>query len=486
MRDESRAVWVADTASDRDLAHAPSLQRGPTRAVLCAPIRSAGVLIGALYASGPTFDAQALELLSLYAGQAVSLLAAAERDRALVARLAEAKGEAPSTTSLIGSSPAMRALDATLRKIATRDIPVLVGGETGTGKELVARELHRRSPRAKGPFVPVHCGAIPAELVGSELFGHVRGAFTSAQNDRLGFIRAAEGGTLFLDEIGEMPLAQQVALLRVLQDRKVVPVGGERAFPVDFRLVAATNRDLEREVAAGRFRQDLYFRVAGVTVVLPPLRDREGDAALLASHFLAAHRAALGRPDVRLSAAALTAIRLARWEGNVRELEAAVRKAIVLCDDETITPADLGLAAPPSSPDAILPLSLVRDEYSKKYVREVVERLGGNRTAAAEALMVSVRTVFKYLEEVLRPSGPALPLSPSPPALPLSPSPPAPLPERERGGIVCGACELRSHSWTRFPSPKLGEGPGVRATRVERVAGRTRQPFADPTTPPGN
>ena len=400
MRDEGRAVLVADTAADRDLAHAPSLQRGPTRAVLCAPIRSAGVLVGALYASGSAFDDEALELLSLYAGRAVSLLAAAERDRALVLRLAEAKGESPAESTLIGSSPAMRALHVTLRKVAPRDLPVLVGGETGTGKELVARELHRLSQRAKGPFVPVHCGAIPAELLGSELFGHVKGAFTSAHNDRLGWIRAANGGTLFLDEIGEMPLAQQVALLRVLQDGKVVPVGGERAFPVDFRLVAATHRELEREVLAGRFRQDLYFRVAGVTVVLPPLREREGDAALLANHFLVEHRAGLGRPDMRFSAAALTAIRLARWEGNVRELEAAVRKAIVLAEDEAITPGDLGLSAPPLADGAILPLSLVRDDYLKRYVRDVVERLGGNRTAAAEALMVSVRTVFKYLEEI--------------------------------------------------------------------------------------
>jgi DNA-binding NtrC family response regulator len=253
--------------------------------------------------------------------------------------------------------------------------------------------------------VAVHCGAIPAELLASELFGHVKGAFTGAQRDRLGFVRSAQGGTLFLDEIGEMPLLQQVALLRVLQEQTVVPVGAERGVAVDFRLVTATHRALAEWARDGRFREDLYFRIAGVRLDLPPLRDRGDDVIELAGCFLQRQRELVKRPDLRFTAAALGALRAASLPGNVRELEAAVRRAAVLAEDDGITPFDLGLAAAAGAPEGpvdtfVRPLVMVRDELVKKYVEEVVARFGGNRTAAADALKVSVRTVFKYLDEM--------------------------------------------------------------------------------------
>ncbi|NOU34319.1 MAG: sigma-54-dependent Fis family transcriptional regulator, partial [Polyangiaceae bacterium] len=259
--------------------------------------------------------------------------------------------------------------------------------------------IHRLSPRAAGPFVALNCGAIPEGLLGSELFGHVRGAFTSASHDRLGAFRSAQGGTLFLDEIGEMPLGQQVALLRALQEHEVTPVGSERLIPVDVRIVLATHRDLEAEVTAGRFRQDLYYRIAVLSVEVPPLRARGGDVLLLAEHFLRLR--APGR-ILSLSDAAVRVLTEAPFPGNVRELEALMARAALLAEGETIEPSALeGHGARPSAPPApmVRPLSLVRDEYLRTYVRKVVDHFGGNRTQAADALMVSVRTVFKYLEE---------------------------------------------------------------------------------------
>jgi DNA-binding NtrC family response regulator len=249
----------------------------------------------------------------------------------------------------------------------------------------------------------VNCGAIPHELLASELFGHKRGAFTGASADRLGFFRSAEGGTLFLDEVGEMPLTQQVSLLRVLQEERVSPVGSEDSVPVDVRVVCATNRNLQEEVQAGRFRQDLYFRLAVVEVRLPALRERPGDVLRLAQHFLRRFAKEQNNTALTFSDDALIALQRARWEGNVRELEASIRRAVLMAEDSTIGARELGLTAPNqgSMPPAPLvrPLSMARDEFLRGYVREVVERFGGNRTAAADALMVSARTVFKYMDE---------------------------------------------------------------------------------------
>jgi len=411
MRVEDKAILVASTAADPSLAGAESLHGGPPQAAIAAPITHEGRVLGAVYVSGRagTLGAADVELVESYANVAVGLLEAERKVSDLAERLTTMGSDPPDDEGLLlGSSTPMRELRRTIAKAAASSAPVLLSGETGTGKELAARELHKKSPRARGPFVAVNCGAIPPELLASELFGHKRGAFTHAQQDRLGYFRAADGGTLFLDEIGEMPLAQQVALLRALQEGRVTPVGAEASVPVDVRLVCATNRALEAEVAAGRFRQDLFFRVAVLRVTLPPLRDRGADVLRLANVFLRAAARARGAPELRFSDDALAALTRARWEGNVRELEGAVQGAAAMVEGGVVSARDLGLAhdlglaqgaAPAAERGPVRPLSMARDEFLRAYVREVVERFGGNRTAAAEALVVTPRTVFKYLEE---------------------------------------------------------------------------------------
>ncbi|MDR7049353.1 DNA-binding NtrC family response regulator [Duganella sp. 3397] len=242
--------------------------------------------------------------------------------------------------TMVSNSEAMRAIFKRIGLVADSDNSVLVLGETGTGKELVAQALHRNSARVQGPFVAVNCAAIPADLLESELFGHVKGAFSGATADRPGRFREADGGTLFLDEIGDMALPTQAKILRVLQERVVTPLGGRHAQAVNLRVVAATHRDLEREVAEGRFRADLLYRLQVITIVLPPLRERQGDIEVLLAHFL--HHG--GGRSKRLSDAALAALRAHDWPGNVRELRNTVQRAIALSEGDLIEERHLGLA----------------------------------------------------------------------------------------------------------------------------------------------
>ena len=394
-------LWCSGDAEDA-LTQAPSLQDAKVASLMCAPIQDGSRLLGALYLSRKipkAFDADSLDLLMLYASQAALLLAGSRRTAEVAARasLAEEKLEVLQGRPFIGSSAAIQSLMVNLTRIANSDISVLLTGETGTGKELLAQEIHRRSQRAKGPFVTVHCGAIPEALLESELFGHVRGAFTSANRDRIGQIRSAQGGTLFFDELGEMPLSQQAKLLRVLEDGRVQPVGDDRHNSVDFRLVCATHRNLEALVADGRFRQDLYFRISAMSVEVPALRERGEDSIELAHFFLQRDRIALTRPKIHFAPDALKAMRQYEWPGNVRELQTAVRRGVLLSDAEVLEAQTLGL---PISGDQIKTLAEARDEFLKQYVERAVDRLGGNRTRAAELLQVSPRTIFKYLDEV--------------------------------------------------------------------------------------
>jgi transcriptional regulator with PAS, ATPase and Fis domain len=267
------------------------------------------------------------------------------------------------------------------------------------GKELVAHELHRRSARVDGPFVVINCGAIPENLLESELFGHVRGAFTGAVADRDGKFQLADGGTLFLDEIGEMPLNLQVKLLRVLEERKVTRVGDGKPRSVDIRVVAATNRNLAEEVREGRFREDLYYRLNVVRLELAPLREREDDVVLLARYFLKRYQKELGVPQVTaFDEDAIKAMRRHRWPGNIRELDNRVKKALIFADHNTISGADLELEA--LRDERILPLNEAKERFALDYVRDILELNGGNRAQTARDLEVDVRTVFRYLEKV--------------------------------------------------------------------------------------
>ena len=246
-------------------------------------------------------------------------------------------------TAMVFEDPASRALEAQLARLAPSDASVLVVGETGTGKELVARRLHQLSSRSGGPFVAVNCGALADGLVDAELFGHEKGAFTGALRTQPGWFEAANGGTLLLDEVGDLPLPMQVKLLRVLQEREVVRVGARQAIPVDVRVVSATNVDLDGAVASGRFREDLLFRLNVATLALPPLRARPGDIRPLAGHFLDLYRRRLGRPELAFSPAALAALAAYGWPGNIRELENVVHNAVLLARGPRIEPDELRL-----------------------------------------------------------------------------------------------------------------------------------------------
>jgi two-component system NtrC family response regulator len=296
---------------------------------------------------------------------------------------------------LIGSSAALRAIQKTIGRLADADATVLITGETGTGKELVARALHRHGRRSGGAFVAVNCAAIPRDLMESELFGHVRGAFTGATADRSGAFRNADGGTLFLDEVGDMDVAMQAKILRVLQDRIVTPVGG-RPVPVDVRVVAATHRDLGQSVRDGKFREDLLYRLNVVPIHMPPLRDRIADIVPLAEHFL---REA-GGPALGADAAA--ALLRHRWPGNVRELKNAMHRVAALVRAAALSEADVaflsnGPAPEPAALDEDLPTALERVE--RMLIERALQRCRGNRTEAARLLNIRRQHLYSRMEK---------------------------------------------------------------------------------------
>jgi len=301
--------------------------------------------------------------------------------------------------NLLGRSPAMQAVFALIRQAAPSDMGVLILGESGTGKELVAKALHYNSPRARRPFVPVNCAAMPAGLLESELFGHLKGAFTGAVGTRRGLLREAEGGTLFLDEIGDMAPELQAKLLRAIEDKGVRPVGSDETVAVDVRVMAATNRDLRARIQAGQFREDLYYRLAVLPIQLPPLRERREDIPLLAEHFLRQAAAAAGREIRGFAPDALAALLRHPWPGNVRELENVILRAVALTGGvDTIRPEalllDLGGPAP-ADPLAALRGRPTLDALARDYVALVLRESGGDKAKAAEILGISKRTLYR-------------------------------------------------------------------------------------------
>ena len=300
---------------------------------------------------------------------------------------------------LVSGSEAMRQVFKRIGLAADSDATVLVLGETGTGKELVARALHRNSARAERPFVAVNCAAIPADLMESELFGHVKGAFTGAVSDRAGRFREAQGGTLFLDEVGDMPLPTQAKILRALQEREITPVGASRALPVNVRIIAATHRDLPDAVRQGRFREDLWYRLQVVPVHLPPLRERLGDVLLLAEHFL---RQGGGASPKRLGADAARLLLAHDWPGNVRELRNAMERAALLCPGPVIGPEHIGLQPAAANGPAIDwngPLAPAVAQLEREMVTRALAATMGNRAEAARRLGLSRQQLYRKLAE---------------------------------------------------------------------------------------
>jgi DNA-binding NtrC family response regulator len=320
-----------------------------------------------------------------------------------VESLQEAVESSGTHSALIGGSRVMRRLQELISRAANASLPVLIRGESGTGKELVARELHSRSDRKRGPFVAVNAAAISASLIESELFGHVKGAFTGADRPREGVFRQADGGTLFLDEIGDMPAPVQTRLLRVLQESVVQPVGSEELFKVDVRVLSATHQDLEVAIEEKAFRQDLYFRLRGIELTLPPLRQRQEDILLLAQAFLGSNH----RFDRRATAALIEY----NWPGNVRELKQRVESAVAMCDDDLVSAGDLGLVATQANNETMsfepyfgLPLTEGRDRLVEDFERLAIERAlcdsEGNVSAAARKLGIHRQSLQQKMSKL--------------------------------------------------------------------------------------
>ena len=308
---------------------------------------------------------------------------------------------------LLGSSPPMQSLRKQVAKLARSQAPIYISGESGSGKELVARLIHEQGPRAEQPFVPVNCGAIPSELMESEFFGHRKGSFTGAHEDKPGLFQVANGGTLFLDEVADLPLAMQVKLLRAIQEKSVRAIGGQQEQVVDVRVLCATHKDLNQEVAAGRFRQDLYYRLNVIELRVPPLRERREDIEEIANSVLRRLAESAGEPATLLPPHALAALKGYRFPGNVRELENMLERAYTLCEDDQINTADLRLAEPsrPTEQDGpsladIDNLEDYLESIERKLILQALEETRWNRTAAAQRLNLTFRSMRYRLKKL--------------------------------------------------------------------------------------
>lgn len=313
--------------------------------------------------------------------------------------------ESQAESRLLGESPPMRMLRKQIAKLARSQAPIYISGESGSGKELVAQLIHEQGPRSDRPFVPVNCGAIPAELMESEFFGHRKGSFTGASQDKQGLFQVADGGTLFLDEVADLPLPMQVKLLRAIQEKAVRPVGDAREQVVDVRVLCATHKNLADEVAAGRFRQDLYYRLNVIELSVPPLRERREDIAELADAVL--RRLAGGRQPPRLHPDALARLQAYRFPGNVRELENMLERAFTLCEDDEIRPGDLrlteGSAATCAAAGTLAQVENLEDyleQIERQLIMQALEETRWNRTAAAQRLGLSFRSMRYRLKKL--------------------------------------------------------------------------------------
>ena len=329
-----------------------------------------------------------------------------ERLKAENSHLREVVAGQFSYSGIISRNAGMLEIFAQIKKVTDLKTSILILGESGTGKELVARALHENGRRSGHPFVAVNCAAIPENLLESELFGHVRGAFTDASSDKTGLFEQADGGTLFLDEIGEMPLPLQVKLLRVLQEGEIKRVGGALPRKVDVRVVSATSRDLSAEVGSGRFREDLYFRLNVFCLQLPSLRERVEDIPLLAEHFLSRYRSGADGKPLLIEPETMRCLMAHRWPGNIRELENAIERACILCDDGRITPSCLPSSIclpderqPKPGGEENLSIKKAEDSMERELIRKALAKTGGNRTQAAKILEISHRSLLYKLKE---------------------------------------------------------------------------------------
>ncbi|HKO92860.1 MAG TPA: sigma-54 dependent transcriptional regulator [Polyangiaceae bacterium] len=407
MREESFDVVITDVnlenMSGHDLCRNLTENRPDTPVIVITAFGNMSSAISAIRAGAYDFINKPIDMAQL--AHVIDRAVQHRHLREEVKRLRQEKsGSEAGMGGLGGESRAMLKVYDLIRRVASTDTTVLLTGESGTGKELVARALHTESARAAQPFVAINCAAVPGSLLESELFGHVKGAFTDAKATRKGMFEQASGGTLLLDEIGEMPLEMQPKLLRVLQERQVRPVGGNVVVPVDARIIAATNRDLESEVEEQRFREDLYYRLNVVQIHVPPLRARGNDVLLLAQHFVRKFADRMRKGVTGISSEAAKKLVEYDWPGNVRQLENSMERAVTLTRFEQITVEDLPdrISRYESSRMTIADVDsehmLTLDQLEKRYIERVLKAAQGNKTQAAKLLGVDRRTLYRKLE----------------------------------------------------------------------------------------
>jgi Nif-specific regulatory protein len=387
VQKEKRAVWLGAAG---EFQQNESLL--PFQDALCLPLVAEGTPLGALhvYKSGKFFSERDLRFCEVVGGFVANSLGRLRARRALEAENSRLRAHAPVSEKLIGDSEALRQLRQFIARAAPRQSTVLIQGESGSGKELVAQDLHQQSPRRNGPLVVLNCAAIAPALVEDELFGHVKGSFTNAITDHPGLFQQADEGTLFLDEIGELSFDCQVKLLRVIEGKGFRPVGGVAEIRTDVRVIAATHRDLDKMVREGKFRQDLYFRLCVIRLQVPPLRAHAEDIPALVDYFLGLLAKENGR-HVRLTEAALARLQEYEWPGNVRQLRAVLESTVVMSDRDTIDAGDLLLPAPALADH---PPSLNLEEVEAWAIRQALQRTGDNKTQAARLLGIARETLI--------------------------------------------------------------------------------------------
>lgn len=423
--ESGQPLWVKDASAESQLSRSASIAELKIRSCMCVPLWTSQSaerrIFGLIYVDSQqiheSFSAADLELLSALAAQAAIAIENAqlvesirrleeekrlklEEENRSLQQIIESKSE------LLGQSRPMEQVFSMIRRVAGSEVSVLLLGESGTGKTLVARTIHELSLRQDRPFIVIDCGAIPENLLESELFGYEKGAFTGAYGRKLGKFELANGGTVFLEEIGELPASLQIKLLRVLQQGELEHIGGRETIKVDVRVVAATNRDLEQDVKSGRFRQDLYYRLNIITIHLPPLRDRQGDVLMLAGVFLERYASKHRKRISSFSAQAKAALQAYAWPGNVRELEHKVERAVIMCDGERLEAEHLELEAPPQAalpegqppqPAGAAKLKQARQQLEEHLLRQALSRCQGDISATARELGIPRQQVYRLL-----------------------------------------------------------------------------------------
>jgi transcriptional regulator with GAF, ATPase, and Fis domain len=417
--ESGQPLWVKDASAESQLSRSASITELKIRSCMCVPLwttqSSERKIFGLVYVDSQqiqeSFSAADLELLSALAAQAAIAIENAqlvenirrleeekrlklEEENRSLQQIIESKSE------LLGQSRPMEQVFSMIRRVSGSEVSVLILGESGTGKTLVARTIHELSQRREKPFIVIDCGAIPENLLESELFGYEKGAFTGAYGRKLGKFELANGGTVFLEEIGELPASLQIKLLRVLQQGELEHIGGRETIKVDVRVVAATNRDLEQDVKSGRFRQDLFYRLNIITINLPPLRDREGDILMLAGVFLEKYASKHRKRISAFTAQAKAALQAYSWPGNVRELEHKVERAVIMCDGERLEAEHLELEAPPTAlpqPATSAKLKQARRQLEEQMLRQALARSRGDISATARELGIPRQQVYRLL-----------------------------------------------------------------------------------------